>query len=77
MSDSDTTNLLKEIALLKEKLKPENCLKMLAKEGYVKFTSDQLSKAKEIIRDLLGCLYSVEYDRVSDLEEAEQFLKEM
>jgi len=35
----------------------------------------QLTKAKEIIRDLLSCLYSVEYDRVSDLEQAEQFLK--
>ena len=31
-------------------------------------------KAKEIIKELLGCLYSVEYDHVSDLEEAEQFL---
>lgn len=38
--------------------------------------AEHLSKAKEIIRDLLGCLYSVEYDRVSDLEQAEQFLKE-
>lgn len=37
----------------------------------------QLTKAKEIIKDLLSCLYSVEYDRVSDLEEAEQFLKEV
>jgi hypothetical protein len=37
---------------------------------------EQLTKAKEIIRDLLGCLYSVEYDRVSDLEQAEQFLKD-
>ena len=37
---------------------------------------EQIDKAKEIIRDLLSCLYSVEYDRVSDLEEAEQFLKE-
>ena len=37
---------------------------------------EQIDKAKEIIRDLLSYLYSVEYDRVSDLEEAEQFLKE-
>lgn len=36
-----------------------------------------LTKAKEIIRDLLGCLYSVEYDKISDLEKAEQFLKEV
>lgn len=35
------------------------------------------TKAKEIIRDLLSCLYSVEYDRVSDLEEAEQFISEV
>ena len=41
---------------------------------YTKQT-DQLTKAKEIIRDLLSCLYSVEYDYISDLEEAEQFLK--
>ena len=41
-------------------------------EGYLE--SEQLTKAKEIIRDLLSCLYSVEYDRLSDLEEAEQFL---
>lgn len=37
----------------------------------------QLTKAKEIIRDLLSCLYSVEYDCISDLEEAEQFLNEV
>ena len=36
--------LEKENAKLKEKLKPENCLKLLAKDGYVKFTSDQLTK---------------------------------
>ena len=38
--------------------------------------TDKLTKATEIIRGLLSCLYSVEYDRVSDLEQAEQFLKE-
>lgn len=38
---------------------------------------NQVYKAKDIIRDLLSCLYSVEYDRVSDLERAEQFLKEV
>lgn len=36
----------------------------------------KFTKAKGIIRDLLSCLYSVEYDMVSNLEEAEQFLKE-
>lgn len=36
----------------------------------------RVEHAKDIIQDLLSCLYSVEYDHVSDLEEAEQFLKE-
>ena len=45
--------LEKENAELKEKLKPENCLRLLAKGGYVKFTSDQLTKAKEIIKELV------------------------
>lgn len=45
--------LEKENAELKEKLKPENCLKLLAKDGYVKFTSDQLTHAKEIIREYI------------------------
>lgn len=64
-------------AELKEKLKPENCLKLLAKDGYVKFTSDQLTKAKEleyaktIIQDLLD--NSDEYAR----ERAINFLKEV
>lgn len=40
---------------------------------YIK-RAEQLTKAKEIIRDLLSCLYSVEYDYVSDLEQAEAFL---
>lgn len=38
--------LEKENAELKEKLKPENCLKLLAKAGYVKFTSDQTHRSK-------------------------------
>ena len=38
--------LEKENAELKEKLKPENCLKLLAKDGYVKFTSDQTHRSK-------------------------------
>ena len=40
-------------------------------------TFSNLTKAREIIRDLLSYLYSVEYDHVSDLEQAEQFLKEV
>ena len=50
--------LQKENAELKEKLKPENRLKLLVKKGYIKFTSDQLTKATEIIKKL----YAVYYD---------------
>jgi len=46
--------LEKENAKLKEKLKPENCLKLLAKDGYIKFTSEQLTKAEKIIELLLS-----------------------
>lgn len=59
-----------ENAELKEKLKPENCLKLLAKEGYIKFSSDQLTYAKTIIQDLLD--NTDEYAR----QRAEDFLKE-
>lgn len=60
---------------LKEFVKdyPATALRYLANEKYV----EHFDKAKDIIRDLLSCLYSVEYDRVSDLEQAEQFLKEI
>lgn len=34
-----------------------------------------LGEAKNLIKDLLGCLYSVEYDSLSDLEKAERFLE--
>ena len=61
--------LEKENAELKEKLKPENCLKLLAKEGYIKFTSDQLTKAKEIIKGLLIILYEIATDEY-DFEKA-------
>ena len=55
--------LKKENEELKEKLKPENCLKLLAKEGYIKFTSDQLNKAKEIIKKFLEFVNNeVEFD---------------
>lgn len=37
--------LEKENASLKEKLKPENCLKLLAKDGYIKFTCERLTKS--------------------------------
>ena len=55
----------------------KNCIKCEC--GYYQLgeteKDEQLTKAKEIIKDLLSCLYSVEYDRLSDLEKAEQFLK--
>ena len=81
------TQLKEENAELKEKLKPENCLKLLAKEGYVKFTCengnehDQLNKAKEIIKKLkaLFLFPIVTEDDIKRqdeiLTEAEQFLK--
>ena len=62
--------ICKENAELKEKLKPENCLKLLAKEGYIKFSSEQLTYAKTIIQDLLD--NTDEYAR----QRAEDFLKE-
>ena len=63
-------NLENENAELKEKLKPENCLKLLAKEDYIKFSSEQLTYAKTIIQDLLD--NADEYAR----QRAEDFLKE-
>ena len=75
--------LQKENAELKEKLKPEKCLKLLAKDGYVKFASDQLTKAKEIIKDQKELLDRVlsGAETLSDfaqntLLKAEQFLKD-
>lgn len=71
----DRENLQLNVAKgLKEFVKdfPATAIRYMANEKYV----EQLTKAKGIIRDLLSCLYSVEYDRVSDLEQAEQFLKE-
>ena len=78
-------DLEKENAELKEKLKPENCLKLLAKEGYIKFTSEQLTKAKELLERLL--ITSCNSDVLNLLPncsevlrvrvEAEQFLKEV
>jgi hypothetical protein len=69
--------LEKENAELKEKLKPENCLKLLAKEGYIKFTSDQLTKAKEIITELYHSIPSSMADYCKDaMGKAENFLKD-
>ena len=71
--------LEKENAELKEKLKPENCLKLLAKEGYIKFTSEQLTRAKEIIQRLMHELVvsNIPYDDVKMLvDDVEKFLQE-
>lgn len=74
--------LVDENAELKEKLKPENCLKLLAKEGYVKFTCEngneheQLTKAKEIIKKLIEAIHIWDCKNLEEVEaEAEQFLK--
>ena len=81
--NQENDKLQKENEELKEKLKPENCLKLLAKEGYIKFTSDQLTKAKEIIKNILHTLKNEGSDWTFALKnthhvllEAEQFLKE-
>lgn len=77
------TELEKENAELKEKLKPENCLKLLAKEGYIKFTCengnehDQLTKAKELLKWALHSDPEHDEDFEQKWEEAEQFLSEV
>jgi hypothetical protein len=69
--------LEKENAELKEKLKPENCLKLLAKEGFIKFTSDQLTKAKEIIEELYNIIPASMSDYAKEpMEHARKFLTE-
>ena len=72
--------LQEENAELKEKLKPENCLKLLAKEGYIKFTSEPLNKAKDLLKWFVwyfreGSPNLVPYKH--KVEEAEQFLSEV
>jgi hypothetical protein len=60
--------VLKENAELKEKLKPENCLKSLAKSGFVKFTCengnehDQLTKAKNLLQKVADVCGYPNYD---------------
>ncbi len=77
-----TYKLDKENVELKEKLKPENCLKLLAKDGYIKFTSEQLTKAKEIIKALLqisnenGLKVCDVYGAPAIIKQAEDFIKE-
>ena len=68
--------LEKENAELKEKLKPENCLKLLAKEGYIKFTSEQLTKAKVALRKVVDYLGQFCSDYPDCVIEAENFLKD-
>ena len=70
---------VEEVERLKEKLKPENCLKLLAKKGYVKFTSDKINKAKELIEELSSSLSVVGEcgeEECELLNRAEQFLKD-
>lgn len=74
--------LQEENAKLKEKLKPENCLKLLAKEGYIKFSSEQLSRAREILKGLYFIIQSrIDYENntgiADEMARAEQFLKEL
>jgi hypothetical protein len=66
--------LEKENAELKEKLKPENCLKLLAKEGYIKFTSEQLTKAKTYLKYFIEILKRFGANKEPLVAEAEQFL---
>ena len=68
--------ICKENAELKEKLKPENCLKLLAKGGYVKFSSDQLTKAKKLIKKMLYEYLRLCVIKKETIAEAKQFLKE-
>ena len=74
--------LEKENAELKEKLKPENCLKSLAKSGLVKFTCengnehDQLTKAKVALRNVVDYLGQFCSDYPDCVIEAEKLLKE-
>lgn len=69
--------LQQENAELKEKLKPENCLKLLAKEGYIKFTSDQLTEAKEIIEELYNIIPASMSDYAKEpMEHARKFMTE-
>lgn len=72
-----TYKLHKENTELKEKLKPENCLKLLAKEGYVKFTSEQLIKAKELLLELYDCIPSSMADSCKEtLQKVALFFKD-
>lgn len=69
--------LEEKIAELKEKLKPENCLKLLAKEGYIKFTSDQLTKAKELLKQWLQTSKASGCYNINIVTDTEQFLSEV
>lgn len=83
-----TYKVVKENNKLKEKLKPENCLKLLAKEGFIKFSSEQLDKARDLIlnlynagRDVLMCrneeLAYTRLDNAINDKRIEQFLKDL
>ena len=71
-------SLEEENAELKEKLKPENCLKLLAKEGYIKFTSEQLTKATDLIENIIRVTWGEGWNYSLDWKvKAEQFLEKV
>ena len=74
---NDLHRLEKENAELKEKLKPENCLKLLAKGGYIKFTSEQLTKAKELLQQWVQTSKASGCDNINIVADTEQFLSEV
>jgi hypothetical protein len=74
----DKVDLIKENAELKEKLKPENCLRYLAKGGYVEFFCENVNEHKQLTKARCIIASFVKANTVPDLinikAEAEQFL---
>lgn len=68
--------LKKENEQLKKKSEENQDLAAIAYMQGMSKNKAKLDKAKDIIKELLSCLYACEYDRVTDLEKAEAFLKE-
>lgn len=70
------TDLVKENAELKEKLKPENCLKLLAKEGYIKFTSERLVTAIKLLEEVKVYTENIDDEADALYDKIQQFLNE-
>lgn len=70
------TDLVKENAELKEKLKPENCLKLLAKEGYIKFTSERLVTATKLLEEVKVYTENIDDEADALYDKIQQFLME-